>query len=462
MPVNRRKFLSLTSAGLASTMVSPGVWSLEAEGLATAHGPVASKKSFSKVIRQAKAGDTIVIANGRYNGWSADLDCQGTSKRPVTIRPQSAGGVVFTGSSHISITGSYVTVIGLRFEQCNIKENLLEFKRSDHCRIVNCVFENSGHSGGAKAPIGISPGASNNHITDCRFSNISARCVNLTMNDDIYEHGVPSGNVIRNNHFKDIPRAGKNGREAIKIGTNQPTYGHIVVGTIVEENVFDRCNGEAEIISNKCAGNIYRRNVFNQCDGELVMRGGENCLIEGNRFFEGKGGIRLCGTGHVVKDNVIVNSRETGIRLFFGMTKEQGGHYQAAGQCLITNNTIVNAKRVGILLGDGRGNNHKENGIQNVAPEGNRLLNNIITGSTGDLFRVDHAPGNLVTGNLFFLQGDAIVSSPGEEPVYADPLFRDPVSGDFRPSQGSPALNSDPVKGASHHGPLPGVEKDGK
>ena len=442
MLVNRRKFLSLTSAGLASTMVSCGVRPLAAAAL----GPVDSMESFAGAIREANAGDTIVIANGRYNGWSADLDCRGTSKQPVTIRPESAGGVVFTGRSQVSITGSYITVGGLRFEQCDFEQNLLDFKRSDHCRIVNCVFENSG---GERAAIRIAPGSRKNRITDCRFTNIAARCVNLQMSDEIYEHGVPIGNVIRNNHFQDIPQKGANGREAVKIGTNQPTYGHVVVGAIVEDNVFDRCNGEAEIISNKCAGNIYRRNVFNQCDGELVMRGGANCLIEGNRFLEGSGGIRLCGTGHVVKDNVVVNSGGTGIRLYFGMTREQGGHYQAAGQCLVANNTIVNAKRAGILVGDRRGHDEGK-GIQNVAPEGNRFLNNIVTGTTGDLLLVDHAPGNLVAGNLFFLQGDAIVSSPGDDPIYADPLFRDPESGDFRPGQGSLALESDPVKGASH------------
>jgi hypothetical protein len=88
-------------------------------------------------------------------------------------------------------------------------------------------------------------------------------------------------------------------------------------------------------------------------------------------------------------------------------------------------------------------------------------LNNIVTGSTGDLSLVDHAPGNLVADNLFFLQGDAIVSSPGDNPIYADPLFRDPENGDFRLKEGSPALQSDPVKGASPPGPSSGVEKDG-
>jgi hypothetical protein len=160
------------------------------------------------------------------------------------------------------------------------------------------------------------------------------------------------------------------------------------------------------------------------------------------------GGIRLCGTGHVVKDNLIVNSHGTGIRLYFGMTKGQGGHYQAAGDCLITNNTIVNAKRAGILVGDRRGIDGGK-GIQNVAPEGNRILNNIVTGSTGDLLLVDHAPGNLVADNLFYLQGDAIVSSPGDNPIYADPLFRDPENGDFRPGEGSIVLELDALKGAS-------------
>lgn len=127
-----------------------------------------------------------------------------------------------------------------------------------------------------------------------------------------------------------------------------------------------------------------------------------------------------------------MTSGGTGIRLYFGMTKGQGGHYQAADQCLVANNTIVNAKRAGILVGDGRGRDGKEKGIQNVAPEGNRLVNNVVTGTTGDLFLVDHVPGNLVAGNLFFLQGDEVVSSPGADPICADPLFRDPESGDFR------------------------------
>jgi poly(beta-D-mannuronate) lyase len=82
---------------------------------AVEHGPIDSAKSFSEVIRKAQAGDAIVIADGRYDGWSAEMDCRGTAKLPVTIRPESVGGVVFAGRSHFSITGSYIALEGMRF-----------------------------------------------------------------------------------------------------------------------------------------------------------------------------------------------------------------------------------------------------------------------------------------------------------------------------------------------------------
>ncbi len=68
-------------------------------------------------------------------------------------------------------------------------------------------------------------------------------------------------------------------------------------GTIVENNVFDRCDGEVEIISNKSNGNIYRGNLFLRSRGALTLRHGDDTLVEGNVFRgDGKdftGGIRV-------------------------------------------------------------------------------------------------------------------------------------------------------------------------
>ena len=53
---------------------------------------------------------------------------------------------------------------------------------------------------------------------------------------------------------------------------------------IVEDNYYEHCDGEAEIISNKSCENIYRRNTFVECKGAL-MRHGNRCTAEGNWFF---------------------------------------------------------------------------------------------------------------------------------------------------------------------------------
>ncbi len=394
----------------------------------TAHGeilgPVDSEDALNRALAGVEAGDTILIADGRYANWSIELAVDGTASDPVVLRPDSDRGVVFTGSSHFAFTGVGIVLTGFIFDGCDFERNLLELRGADHCRIENCVIQSSG---GQRAAIGIKAGSESNTIENCHFVNIAARCINLNIGEEIYARGIPAGNLIRGNRFEDIPFAGENGRETIKVGTNQPTYGHVRVETIVEDNLFVRCNGEGEIISNKCAGNTYRRNVFEQCQGELVMRGGRDCLIEENRFDGCNGGIRICGTGHVVRNNVIVNSRGTGIRLFYGMTADQGGHYQAASRCEISNNTIVNAQLAGILVGDAGGRDWKEKGVQNVPPFENRIVGNTIIGNSGDLLVVRDAPGNFIDGNRFDTRGSAVVSSPGENAVFEFVEFKQGV-----------------------------------
>ncbi len=397
---------------------------------------VSSLAAFKVAIESARAGDRILIANGTYQNWQVTLDCAGTFDKPITIEPENEQSVSFGGTTHFRISGEHLKISGFVFENCQFQKDLLELKSASNCQIRQCIIR---HSGGDKAAIAIKPGASDNLITECTFINLTARSINLTVNEDIQTLGIPVNNVIRKNLFRDIPAKGENGRETIKIGQNQPENGHIRTMTRVEENTFIRCNGEGEIISNKCAGNIYRNNTFRDCEGELVMRGGRDCLIEGNKLFNCKGGIRLSGTGHTVKDNWIINSRTTGIRLLYGMTSEQGGHYQAPSGCLITQNTIVNPAEAGIRIGDGRNKDWGiEKGVQSIAPINNRFVRNIITGNQGDLLTHNHAPDNAIRNNLYHLRGKAIVSFPGEDAIYEDPLFSNPTQEDFRLTENSP------------------------
>jgi poly(beta-D-mannuronate) lyase len=294
---------------------------------------VRSADGLAKLLPLLRPGDTVVIADGVYENWSVNLDGRGTIDQAITIRSQSPNGVTFTGRTSFRITGQYLHLTGFLFDGCKMEGiSPIEFDRSEHCRLSNSTFQ---HCAGDRSAVYILAGARNNLITQCRFIDIAGRSVQVKINEDIYEHGIPTDNVIRANLFQDIPPLNENGRETVKIGQSQPTFGHINSFTLVEDNTFLRCNGEGEIISNKCSGNTYRRNTFLDCEGELVMRGGSYCVIEANRFMGCSGGIRLSGTHHTVKDNIILNSKGTGIRLLYGMTKEQGGHYQAVSECLI-------------------------------------------------------------------------------------------------------------------------------
>ena len=360
---------------------------------------VDSPASLADAIRKSGPGDIILIRDGKYQGWTCDIDAVGAREAPVIIRPASPGGVVFSGKNEITVSGEYVHLEGLVFKDCTLDgRTLLSFVGSGFCQASGILFENCT---GNRPIVQFEGGAHDNTISDCSFTGIATRSVHVQVNEKIHENGVPERNVIRNNLFMDIPPLGENGRETVKIGQNQPEFGHIKTYTLVEDNLFIRANGEAEIISNKASCNTFRGNTFMDCEGELVMRGGHDCLIENNHFFDCSGGIRLSGTGHIVRSNIIIGSKGTGIRLLYGMSRDQGGHYQAASGCEIRNNTIINPGRMGISIGEGRGNDGGEKGIQQYPPENNSFTGNLIISKTGRFLHADHAPDNTLSGNRF-------------------------------------------------------------
>ena len=102
-----------------------------------------------------------------------------------------------------------------------------------------------------------------------------------------------------------LPKAGQVQRPS-KLGivftSMAPSY------TLVANNLFERCNGEVEVISSKTNFNEFRNNVFYKSEGSLVTRHGNYCIVDGNYFIgddasEQIGGVRLIGTGHWVTNN---------------------------------------------------------------------------------------------------------------------------------------------------------------
>ena len=81
--------------------------------------------------------------------------------------------------------------------------------------------------------------------------------------------GQPGANRARLDHnfFGPRPPLGSNGGETIRIGTSEESLSDSL--TLVERNIFDRTNGEIEIISIKSGANVVRGMTTGRISGRL-------------------------------------------------------------------------------------------------------------------------------------------------------------------------------------------------
>ena len=416
---------------------------------------VQTPEALQEAVAKAQPGDEIAIAAGTHDGWRAALSGKGAEGKPIVIRPEKPGETILTGATGFALKGSHIEIRNLLFRDCRMdKSDIVALNDATHCRITDCRFEKTR---GKNIVISFRGHSNDNRVDHCTLVHTVGRPLTIFVSD----RHLPQRNRIDHNLFEDVPPKGGNGRETIQIGQNQPAYGLLEPQTVVEYNIFRRCDGESEIISNKSSRNVYRGNVFDKCRGALVMRGGSYGLIEGNWFDGCSGGVRLHGTHHRVVGNTILNSQHSGVTLPYGMQRPLGSLYQATGNCLIANNTIVDAKDAGIYLGQNRDrdllysssgkkrkwNYEKHGDITTLAeaPYDNRILNNIISATTGTLILVKGSPENTIADNLLYNSTKATLGTPGKDAVEGDPMFTDPAAGDYSPRPDSPARKTKPV-----------------
>src|SRR5204863_8516274 len=94
-----------------------------------------------------------------------------------------------------------------------------------------------------------------------------------------------------------------NGFETIRVGTSGIQTRS--AQALIESNLFERCDGELETISNKTSNNIIRNNTIRDSDGTITLRHAQGSTVEGNFVLaqnqSSSGGIRVIGPNHVVQ-----------------------------------------------------------------------------------------------------------------------------------------------------------------
>jgi poly(beta-D-mannuronate) lyase len=392
---------------------------------AAAEHRVASAEDISRLDPQLRPGDILVMKDGPWLGQSIVLRAKGSAGRPIVLRADHPGKTVLAGKSSIAIEGEHIVVSGLSFEHGTATGDAVKVagrnNRLTDTAIVGGSYKFFVHLFGTS-----------NRVDHCYFAGKTNDSPTL----QVEVEGAPNYHLLNENHFGPRPPLGRNGGETMRVGYSHQSMTNS--RTLVERNLFQECDGELEIISNKSCENTYRWNTFTDCAGMLTLRHGNRCTVDGNFVIahhkRGSGGIRVIGEDHTVINNYIDGVEQGGFWITSGIPDSELKGYFQARNCLIAFNTFVDSRGPAVDLDAGIGSSRRT-----LRPENITIANNIFSLSSGKVFKGREGAGYKWLGNLV---------SGGEEPepregvrVLAPPLER-ARDGFWRPTVGSSASDA--------------------
>ncbi|WP_282118092.1 chondroitinase-B domain-containing protein [Maribacter aquivivus] len=350
-------------------------------------------------ISEAKPGDDIVMANGDWKDVNIKFVAYGKEKSPITLRAETPGEVLITGTSDLKLAGEYLNVNGLTFTDGSspssavIDFGISEDSVANHCKITNSAIIDFNKAQRNQTDLWVLFKGRHNELDHCYIAGKSNRGPTVRI-DLAGNNSIKNYHKITNNYFGPRPPKGGPSAETIQLGNSftsmAPSY------TLVENNFFDHCNGEVEIISSKTNFNEFRNNVFYKSEGSLVTRHGNYCIIDGNVFIgdensEQIGGIRLIGTGHWVTNNYFYNLNGKTFRsplaVMNGIPKSPLNRYLQVTDVVVANNSWVNCESPW-QFGVGSNIDQKDilpkSEIRSATPIRTIVANNLIYNEKGD------------------------------------------------------------------------------
>jgi poly(beta-D-mannuronate) lyase len=334
---------------------------------------VASAADIALASKGLNPGDTLVMADDEWKDQAIVLGAKGTAEKSITLRAQTPGKVVLTGKSSVAIDGEHLVVSGLFLQNGTAIGDGVKLAGRN-----NRLTESAVVGGSYKFFVHLF--GTSNRFDHCYLAGKT--------NDDptlqIEVQGKHNYHVLDHNHFGHRPPLNRNGGETIRVGYSHQSMTNS--GTLVENNLFERCDGEIEIISSKSCENIYRANTFLDCAGMLTLRHGNRCVVEGNFFIahhkNGSGGIRVIGEDHVIINNYIDGVEKGGFWITSGISNSELKGYFQSRNCVIAFNTFVDSRGPAVELDAGFGSSGRT-----LRPDNITIANNLFSVSEGSLLK---------------------------------------------------------------------------
>jgi poly(beta-D-mannuronate) lyase len=362
---------------------------------------VSNITELNAALAKAQAGDVLVWKDGNYKDIKINFkpNSNGTAEKPIVLKAQTAGKVVFSGNSQLSIGGEYLQVEGFLFQgNCTLKgEHVIDFKsekpnvEAHHCRVTNCaVIDYTLAEATGLTNYYINLIGTYNEIDHCYLKGKTNKGPTLVVEYKQEKGYVAGSDVapslhhhIHHNYFG-YRTFSENGGEQMRIGTSTTSFSHGF--NVIEYNYMEEERLEAEVISNKSWDNIYRFNTFIANDGGMVIRHGQKCFVYGN-YINGKSGrnesagLRIINPNNTMFNNYVEDleggekSMKAPIAIMSGLIGSALNEYYPADNAIVAYNTVVNSVGPAIELGTGNASKGKPfDAPKNVLVVGNTII----------------------------------------------------------------------------------------
>lgn len=349
---------------------------------------VHSQDEYRKVAQNLQPGDIVVLANGEWRDFEIVFAGNGTKAKPITLISETPGKVIITGKSNLKIGGSHLLVTGLVFRNgYSPTGEVIAFRRTKEdvatdSRVTEIVIDHFNQPDRYKTDYWVALDGKRNRIDHSNLVGKSNDGVTLAVRLDL-ETSKQNGHRIDHNYFGPRPVLGSNGGETIRIGTSRESM--FDSNTIIENNVFDRTDGEVEIISIKSGANVVRNNLFLESRGAVVLRHGDGNLIERNIFLgkgkEHTGGVRVINRNQIVRGNYMEGLGGIGfagaLTVMNGVPNSPVNRYVQVSNALIEGNTVVDSARITLAAGSDQ--------ERSAVPVNSKMVRNLVVFDTAKI-----------------------------------------------------------------------------
>ena len=183
-------------------------------------------------------------------------------------------------------------------------------------------------------------------------------------------------------YFSNPPKKGNAGG-GIRVGYWRKDYGRC----LIDHNLFERQDSEAEIVTSKSMENVYFANTFINCRGTLNFRHGDKQVALNNIFIGtdemyGYGGMYIWGSNHIIGNNFFYLPKTMKDRGFAGIYFNCGpkaSEHALAYDMVVVSNTFVAVQGSAFNLAPMYDRRLKAFGTETELPHDITFVNNYVS-----------------------------------------------------------------------------------